>query len=687
VINANTASSLKAQWSRDLEATNTNGPGPNVTITGLAVYGEATGVPRISEPDEHRLQIFEVLSQMRGHHTLKVGADINFLHDIMIQLFEGDGLYSYPNFAAWVQDATGANGGQHYTAFAQAVDPITHDGKDDFWNQNLAFFGEDTWSVLPSLTITAGIRYDLQLVPQPTVPFSTSPNGSPSPLGIAYTTTIPIDHHMIAPRIGFAFNPYPGTVVRGGYGFFFADAPLSSYYNIRVENGKYQGVYNLNPSGTTYPTGAPKNIGVLFTPPGPPLVAPFAGAATPAPIGIPACATGSTTCLPISFHGMDPHFTPPYTHSFDLAVEQQLTPSTSLTLAYTGTRGMRLPYAPDRNITSYDGSTRTYDVVNASGVTLKTVIVPFYPSSRNTGIPLPSPNDGNISVITSSLNTWYNALSASIKQQMKWGFQGLLNYTWAHTEDGGQVSGATGTFFGTDIILDPFNRRNQYSNPNINMSREASNSDIDMRKRFVASLVYTSHYQIDSLLTRNLVNGWTVAGTATEQTGFPVTAFMGNGAPAGVYTTGSGAKAVASPQDGGATGGGDNTGNTPSTAYGRDPFDKRNGFPGPGVHNLDMRISRDFALEHNMRFEILAEAFNVVNHRNGLAVANVAYDFAAPASTGAAATYCPAGSHTNTCIVPYTSVVSTTTPFGTINSTSSTLYGARQLQFVAKLFF
>ena len=41
----------------------------------------------------------------------------------------------------------------------------------------------------------------------------------------------------------------------------------------------------------------------------------------------------------------------------------------------------------------------------------------------------------------------------------------------------------------------------------------------------------------------------------------------------------------------------------------------------------------------------------------------------------------------NTCIAPYTATTTTTTPFGVINSTSSILYGARQLQFAAKLVF
>jgi hypothetical protein len=120
VLNARTANSLKFQWARDLETAGANGPGPNVSITNVAGYGEATGVPRAAEPDEHRWQIVDVVSQTRAHHTLKAGADLNFIHMIMINLFSGDGAYSYSAsssgtlytaFGNWVQDVYGVNGG------------------------------------------------------------------------------------------------------------------------------------------------------------------------------------------------------------------------------------------------------------------------------------------------------------------------------------------------------------------------------------------------------------------------------------------------------------------------------------------------------------------------------------------------------------------------------------------------
>ena len=685
VLSNTMANALRFQWSRDLETDTANAPGPGVSIGSsgaVGAYGENLAIPREAEPDEHRWQIFDTVTKSFAHHTVKAGVDINIIHEIMINLFQGNGGYTYSatgasaatNFGNWIQDAYGVNGGAHYSSFTQVVDPITHLGKDDFWAKDAAAFLEDSWKPTENFTLTAGVRYDTQLVPQPPRPFITSGNGQPSPIGPLYTSSIHTNYKMIQPRVGFVYSPFRGSVVRGGYGMFFGLIPLSAYYNVRVENGVFQQQYNLSAGQA----GAPTDLNVLFTPPGPPLAAPFAGALTPQAIGAPANPS-------LSPHGISPTYTQPYTHSWDLSIEQQVLPKTSFTIGYVGTRGMRLPYAIDVNQPAYTGATRTYDVVNAAGVTQSTVTVPFYPST----LTKPSPNDGNFSVSYSGLNTWYNAMAVTVKQQMYWGFSGLFNYTWAHTEDLGQISGTGGGFFGTDVILDPFNPREHYGS-NINMTREQGRSDIDMRGRFVGSLVYTTKYHFANRFVSYGANGWELSGTATEQSGFPITALMSSNPGAGLYTTAAGTTATAAGFDGSATGAADNTNNAPSSAYGRAPFVPRNGFKGPGVHNIDLRISRDFPLFKQYRFEILAEAFNIENHRNGLAVATTAYAFTSPAvtpTTPNGAATCPTASHTNTCIAPYAATTSTTTPFGTINSTSSVLYGARQMQFAAKLFF
>jgi len=210
--------------------------------------------------------------------------------------------------------------------------------------------------------------------------------------------------------------------------------------------------------------------------------------------------------------------------------------------------------------------------------------------------------------------------------------------------------------------MDPFNLKNNYPS-NINMTREYSRSDLDMRSRFVGSVVATSSFALPSSYARMAVNGWTLSGTYTSQSGIPLTSFLSNN-PSAAGTAFAGL-------DGTATGLGINLNNAPGSAFGRAPFLGRNSFVYGGIRNVDARLSRDFPIHESIKFQILMEAFNAVNKRQVLGVSNLGYSFAAPLTTGA-----------NPRIVPYTA-----TAFGTPTQTTGVLYGPRQLQFAAKLFF
>ncbi len=64
-------------------------------------------LPRLAEPDETRWQGTDVVSYDRGRHAFKFGGDVNVVHEIMINLYQGGGLYNYSganavaNFQAW----------------------------------------------------------------------------------------------------------------------------------------------------------------------------------------------------------------------------------------------------------------------------------------------------------------------------------------------------------------------------------------------------------------------------------------------------------------------------------------------------------------------------------------------------------------------------------------------------------
>ena len=123
----------------------------------LAPRGRAR---RASHPDQR------CLLQAAGRHTLKFGGDVNNIHEVMINLFQGGGIYSYgdtnntANFQDWILDAFQGSlatpiptPDYHYNSFVQTVDVVNTkagtQGKDDFWMNMYDGFAEDSWKIEP----------------------------------------------------------------------------------------------------------------------------------------------------------------------------------------------------------------------------------------------------------------------------------------------------------------------------------------------------------------------------------------------------------------------------------------------------------------------------------------------------------------------------------------------------------
>jgi len=656
VVSSTAVNQVVFQGSRDFETASTNSSGPAVSISGVMSYGETSALPRGAFPDEHRWQIADIFSKTVDRHDLKFGADMSFIHEYLANLFQGDGSYSYSaeaapaaNLADWMLDVYGVNtgdvfAGRHYRTFTQVNDPITHIGADDFWNKDLSFFAQDRFKVTPKLQLSFGLRWDLQLVPQPP-----KPNTS-SDLANFYTKTIKIGYDSVQPRLGFSYQGWKGGVVRGGYGIFVGLTSNSTYYTMRVENGVYQQQYNVSRSSSKtapYPVWAPAYTNVLFTPPGPPLTAPFTGALTPQVVNTGAALT------PLAIRGLDPQYKNPYSHSYDLSIEQELPYHAALTLGYVGNHAARLPIFIDTNLKPAT-TTKSYDVVDKTGKTQSVVTLPWY-TQRQTY------NTANILTGFSSLDSWYNSFVATVKKPMSHGLELLGNYTYSHATDAGQVSGVNGTFNGTDTPIDP-----------MNIGAEYGRSDLDMRSRVTASFIYSPTVKTDNAALKVIANGWSVSGAYTAQSGNPITGFMSNSPPSGLGV-GDPANTAGVAGNGGLTGSALSLFNSATGA--RVPQAPRNAFPGPGVHNLDARISRFVTLHEGMGLQFFAEAFNLANHQNIISV-NTNYSSWVAAGSGVCA------SHVNGCIAPYTGAA-----FGSASSTSSTLFGARQMQFTAKFLF
>ncbi|HEY3625529.1 MAG TPA: TonB-dependent receptor [Terracidiphilus sp.] len=684
VLSATAVNQLHLQWGRDLETAGANASGPSVA-TGVVTYGMPNALPRVAEPDEHRIQATDVFSKTLNRHTLKFGGDVNIVHEVMINLFQGGGIYNYGestpagNFADWISDAfqgqagnTDPYAGYHYSTFVQTVDVVNTkagtQGKDDFWMKMFDGFAEDSWKVNQKFSVDLGVRYDVQLTPAPGLINNNFP-----PISTYYSKTIKNVTNRIQPRLGFSWSPNVGTIVRGGYGVFSGLNQGSTYYAMRVENGVVQINYNYNgcKSSVGTPTSTCPTVpgtstalqypNVPFLPTGPSLSAALhpEGGATPV-------VNGPTTLGPQSFHGLDPNFVPPYTHQMDFSVEQALPGKMSLSIGYVGTRGMRLPVFIDANLLGQKPSgLRSYNVLDANNTVVKQLTVPVYRPADRRNTSLASYNTG-----FSVANTWYNSMAATIRRPFANGFEVLGNYTWAHASDTGQVQGANGTFYGGDVPLDPNNLRG-----------ENGLSDTDIRNRFTGSFVYQPRILMDNKIVKYALDDFTFSGSVIASGGQPI--FLGM---SGTVYSGSTSK-TSYGADGNIYGGAMSSSSGGATT-GRPPQIGRNSIIGPGFKDVDFRITRNIPIHENIRMEVIGEAFNLLNNT---IITSVNTTHSLYTSSSATSTSCPSsaaapsGSVVQGCISP--NLATGASQFGTMSGTNNALYGPRQLQITAKLFF
>jgi len=640
-IASNILNNFRFQWGLDREIAGANFGGPSVTVASVMAYGLPNALPRPAFPDEHRLQFADTLSWTIGKHQLKIGTDINVIHEVLENLFQGGGIYSYAGsasqaFSNWVLDVYGINNndgltGRHFSSFTQVTDPITGTGKDDFYNNDYAGFVEDTWRLKSNLTFNLGVRYEIQTVPQPPKPNTTTP------LNSVLTSYINTDKANFAPRLGVAWNPMKGTVIRAGYGMFYAKTTNSTYYTVRVENGVYQQTFGC--SVTTCPSLTFPNV--IFTPPGPTPTAPFAGALTPKVTTFtPPSSTQLSRGLTHDFHN-------PLVHQGDLTLEKQILGNMSFSAAYLFSRGLHLPAFVDANLAPAT-QTHTYAVLNASNGLQQNITLPWY-TARIDG-----PTSGDILTGYSVVNSWYHALALTFRRPMSHGFEALINYTLSKSIDDGAVAGANGTFNGTDVPVDPRNQK-----------AENSLSDLDQRHRFTGSLVYAPQFfkKMQNGFAKQALDGWMLSTIVTVASGQPVTPFI-SGFPSGGVNYG-------------VTGG--EVTNTGGSTGGRAPQLGRNTYTGGNLRNVDFRIMRDFAVKEKYHLQVLGEAFNLFNRTNITSVNTTAFNYTALGS-GACTTSVAAGS--NGCLVPNATFLAPTS-----STSTNGLYAARQLQISAKFVF
>ncbi len=464
---------FRAQAGRDYEEQTPNAPGPSTTVTGGISFGMPNFLPRPAYPHEQRYQVLDNVSYYRGAHTIKAGADINYIREQLINLFQGGGVYSYSNLTNIATDcpqgstacAPVAGAGRTYNSFTQAFDLNNLGGALFFSERTYAFFGQDTWRVNDMLLLSLGLRYDYQQLPEPGSVQTKSITFSGNP-AVPETTHFHQDKKDWAPRVGLTYDigAKHETVLRAAYGIFYGLTSNSAVANALTNNGVNQATYFFTPSTA----GAPVYPNVLSAPP--------AGAASNRP--------------DVNYFSSD--LVRPRVHSVDLALDRNIGHDTTVSASYLYSKGMDLPFFRDINFNPANSSVN-YVLDGQSVGTF-----PLYRGSR------PNTSFSRIIVMEPAVSTRYHALVLAANRRFSGGLLFNINYTLSKSVDNQQTST---TFFGGNLAFDSLTFRTN----GIDSAMVPSNND--RRHRFVGSF----HYQPDALW------GIGVGGVLTLESGLPIT--------------------------------------------------------------------------------------------------------------------------------------------------------------------
>lgn len=201
--------------------------GPEVNIGGFGFFGRQIFLPYYGI--ERHYQVVQNFSHLAGRHNLKFGYDFNPMRNSFVSATFLPGRFTFgggvplttalssgdaalPNMLT-----TALNNAGRADLLSTLNDPLTslqafHVGipaafQQGFGDPNyvnfikrLHFYVQDTIQLKPGLTMNVGLRYENEF----------------------HNPIVPADRDNIGPRIGFAYAPKSGLVVRGGYGLYYA---------------------------------------------------------------------------------------------------------------------------------------------------------------------------------------------------------------------------------------------------------------------------------------------------------------------------------------------------------------------------------------------------------------------------------------------------------------------------------
>jgi hypothetical protein len=386
-----------------------------ISVTGYSSLGHEYTTPQESASDT--FQLSDTATWARGAHLAKFGGEWTSVRQGAYRDVQSRGFLNFVN-----QGYTGNALADLLMGLPVLTGGALLDNPQNLRAHSWSLFAQDDWRATPSLTISAGVRYDYasppvdaddranlydpatgQLVP---VGSATLPRGGYEP-----------DRNNVAPRAGFtwAMDPDARRILRGGYGIYYNQGQLAT------------------------------SEGLFFNPPYFNLRVFFPGAGSAVTLADPFPAS-FPVFIPPSATAYQGDLKTPWMEHWNVNVQHQIGQSRAIEIAYVGSRGHDLISARDMNQA---------------------------PASANPLNLRPNPQFADITLIESRGTSRYNALQVRYHQRPAHGMSVLLSYTLGKSTDD-----ASGFFTSAG---DP-----NFPQNSLDPAAEHGPSSFDIRHRFTA---------------------------------------------------------------------------------------------------------------------------------------------------------------------------------------------------------
>ncbi len=404
------------------------------TVSGFTAFGEQATNPQFTNPTQANPKVNYTF--IKGHHSLKVGYEYGWLAQAISDF--------HPKFGSDTYAGSFSSAGSSTTPQAANLSDFLFGARNNyslnavnevnyqrFWH---AGYIQDDWKAWKNLTLNLGLRYEFlspnteqdnkllnfDPVNQRLLHAGTGTDVTSTQPGHVYTLhyvggssladrgLVNPDYKDFGPRAGFAWQPQPGTVLRGGFGISYAFLFRFGGEGLLAYNGP-------NNYSATLPVNQTPGQGICNS-----------------------LTEDPTTCFRRTQDGYQTNFAGPsnfsttkaqtryvpknfkngYVQAYHLSLQQQLPKQVTMEISYVGNHAVHIAALEDSN---------------QARLCAASEIPAAHPGQCATSLLNRRPISGFTDILTESNAGFldYNSLQAKLEHRFNNGFYLIHSFTWS----------------------------------------------------------------------------------------------------------------------------------------------------------------------------------------------------------------------------------------------------------------